>query len=55
MNRFFKSLPAHKGVSIFFNFYQIDDYALDQSVYFKLNGQRFNYTPSIERKNLCGN
>lgn len=33
--------------------YQIDTYT-NESVYFNLNGKRYPYVPSIERKEICG-
>ncbi len=53
MKRQFNNLPSHRGVKIFFNFYQIDSYATD-SVYFVLNGKKYPYNPSIYRKQICG-
>ena len=55
-------MPTHRGVSIHFHFYQIDDYDdfEDQvsnlhQVYFMLGGQKFPYTVSKNRKQICGN
>lgn len=55
MNRTFTGLPAHTGVALMFDFYQIDDYANDQSVKFILNSNTTVYTPSNLKMNLCGN
>lgn len=43
MSRSFKNLPAHTGIIIFMHFYQIDDYAKDESVYFKLDDKKIIY------------
>jgi hypothetical protein len=55
MKRTFTGLPPHTGVTLFFDFYQIDDYANDDSVKFILNSNTTIYHPSNLKMNLCGN
>lgn len=55
MKRTFKNLPAHTGVAVAFQFYQIDDYAEDESVKFILNNSTTTYKPSNLKMDLCGN
>jgi hypothetical protein len=56
MNRTYTNLPAHNGIALFFNFYQIDDYAPNNSsVYFILNSKYIPYNSSNLKMNICGN
>jgi hypothetical protein len=55
MKRTFKNLPSHTGVAVAFQFYQIDDYAEDESVKFILNNSTTIYKPSNLKMDLCGN
>lgn len=55
MKKTFTGLPSHTGVAVFFDFYQIDDYANDESVKFILNTNRSIYRPSNLKMDLCGN
>lgn len=55
MKRTFNDLPAHTGVVVVFEFYQIDDYAEDESVKFILNNSTTIYKPSNLKMDLCGN
>ena len=42
-------------MKVYFHFYQIDlTTAYNQSIYFVLNGKRYPYTPTNERKEICG-
>jgi hypothetical protein len=53
MKREFTNLPAHRGIKLYFHMYQIDAYT-NESVYFMLNGKKYPYTPTVERKEICG-
>ncbi len=53
MKREFTNLPAHRGIKLYFHMYQIDAYTND-SVYFMLNGKKYPYSPTVERKEICG-
>ena len=55
MSRNFSNLPGHTGVVILMHFYQIDDYANDESVYFMVDSQRIVYNVSNIKMELCGN
>lgn len=55
MKRTFTGLPAHSGIAVAFQFYQIDDYANDESVKFILNNNTNIYRPSNLKMDLCGN
>lgn len=56
MNRTYTNLPAHNGIALFFDFYQIDDYPTnDGSVYFVLDSKVIPYTTSNLKTNICGN
>jgi hypothetical protein len=55
MKRTFTGLPSHSGVAVAFQFYQIDDYANDESVKFILNNVTTVYKPSNLKMDLCGN
>ena len=55
MSRHFSNLPGHTGVVILMHFYQIDDYANDESVYFMVDSQRIVYNVSNIKMELCGN
>lgn len=62
MSRKFTNLPTHRGVSLHFYFYQIDDFdeGLEgennfHRVYFKIGGKIIPYTVSQIKKQLCGN
>ena len=46
MDRHYNNLPSHRGIKVYFHFYQIDLFT-NESVYFVINGKRFNYTPSL--------
>lgn len=53
MKREFTNLPPHRGIKLYFHFYQIDTYT-NESVYFMLNGNKYPFVPSVERKEICG-
>jgi hypothetical protein len=55
MKRTYRNLPTHSGVAVAFQFYQIDDYADDDSVKFTLNNITTVYRPSNLKMDLCGN
>jgi hypothetical protein len=48
-------IPAHTGIVILFNFFQIDDYVRDDSVRFRFGSNQTIYQPSNLKMNLCGN
>lgn len=62
MERKFGGLPSHRGVSVHFILYEIDEYDDFENsannlygVYFKLNSKVYPHTPSKIRKQICGN
>ena len=59
--RTIKDLPPHKGVILYFFFYQIDDYdgidnnKTDFTATFKINGKEYPYEVSKSGFQICGN
>lgn len=48
-------IPTHTGIVAIFNFFQIDDYPQDDSIYFTFGSNKTIYRPSNLKMNLCGN